>query len=792
MIGRAALASVLLGLPGLLAGCAGEEGSPVDASLRVTADAFSGWATVPQLVTLSAPAGARLLVTLDGSDPMEGGTPYAGPIGVSAPTLLRAVAARDGRVSPELRLDLRVSVGPAERALGRLEVADERPILQDLTRAALLAADAQGRPVVVYSTLESYHRNESGDRFLLHSFSPDGERRGSAEVLRSVEARSWAHAPALGGFALGASLRPAIHLYDPSDGSVRLLFEGPDANAWLHDLAVDGTTIWTILSTPGRAVDGYAGLLRVDAADGSAEVVPFPDERAQNYGGVQTVDPTGRVWYYRAYPMERAWYDEAGHRPREAPGWPGWAVEGWDSFEGRGYLVLSSAGGEVRKEPFDLETLRPADAPDDEEERLFRRLVPVDLHRKWGPAAEGLQADPSDGSFHLVGSDGTIRRLGAVDLGRLDLSGFHGGPQETATRWTSPRLGEVQVLGLDGDGALLLWQRGRKTLVQADLATGETRPRLLDAPHVSPSEITSLVADRDGVLYGGGILTFTHLFRHDPRTGETTLLREAVPNSEGQVNMLVAGPDGALYGAAYPGAVPFRFDPSMPWAPGEAPGANPASLGPVGHRSQMRALRGAVASDGSFWYESVGDYADPVAHALVHADFAARRVRAWTDLDDGVPRVADLALWDDERLVVCGERDGPVLAMVSRRDGTVLSERPTEGACGAMLRAEGLQGEGPRVYVAVGRDVSVVGEDLSLRLVHRAGQDVARMIELPDRRIVLVGLAHAEAIDPATARWSTWWEGPEPLLADLNWRPVAWSGGSLYVGRGEELARLTP
>lgn len=686
--------------------------------------------------------------------------------------------------------------GEVEPCLGVFEVAHAAPMHQDITRAAFLVRAPDRADRIVFSTLEA---SGSGDRrFLLAAYEPGTERTSIDTVPGSAEGRSFAYAESLGVYVLGTSLVPQLLTYDPATEAIRMVFRGPKHTAWIHRLAVQGSVAVTVLSTSTDGVPGFKGILRVDLRTGRSRVVPFPAGGASGYGGVETVDPTGRVWLYRAYPYRRLWYDSAtGFRDRRLAGFEAWSVESWDRWRGADYVLLSNRRGELVKRRVDLNTLQVvtglSSAAADEDTERFLELVPVDLFHTAGPTLASLYYHPSTGRFYFRDTArDTWTTAGRAELGRLELAGFHGGPQESPLRWQHSMYGEVEVLGTLG-GELIVWMRGRKTYGAVELATGRLALTDIPAASLSPADITALAGGSDGALYGGGILTMSHLFRVEPRTGATTLLSGAVPNAEGQVNGLWAGRDGMLYGVGYPDAVAFRFDPALPWNPGTAPESNPLNLGALNHGGQSRARRGVEDADGLLWFQSTSDYTASVTHAVARADFDRRRVDVRTDAEPGFPSVDDLAVFGRADMLLLGRRNGrPGLFVIDRGTMRVIRERPLSRA-GGLLASGDLQDVTAMPWLVQGRTLSRLEPDLSLTHVHRALGPITNVLAAGAGAVLLVGSRHVEHIG-ADGRATLWWRAGggagDPIFRDRSWMPVAVLGDALYVGDGARLLKL--
>lgn len=696
-------------------------------------------------------------------------------------------------LSPVVTSVLFVTLSQADE--GVFEILHSSPILQDITRISFLAPGSAGEPWIHFSTLESYHRNTDGDRFLLISSSLGSKNHVSQIIEGSTEGRSWGYSDSRESFVIGASLDPQILLFNPRTREIKSVFKGPSAGMWIHRLAVFGNCAYTIFSTPLPSVAGFEGIVKVDLESGQHEVIPFDSPHPQGYGGVETVDPTGRLWFYRSFPLKKMWYDQhGGMRLRSLIGYETWTVEGWDVWKGQTYVLLTNSKGDYKKERIDLETLRvlapePGALSDDQ---LFRRCVRVDLPQN----RYGLYFDPSSHAFYLNQSDDLLY-LGQAALGRWRVSGFSNETQESFVHWLHPIHGEIEVLGLSPKRELVVWLRGRKTYGVVNFGNGELTLRPIHVQNLSAGTVTSLALAENGKLYGGGYLTMCHLFEFDLVTRNTRLLNSALPNMEGQINSLFTGLDGKIYGAGYPDSILFRFDPTRPWNPGSDLKNNPVNLGPMGHFRQMRAFRGVQDLDGRVWYQSVSDFTNPIAHALACAEFDDKSLRVKTDLEDGFPEVQDLALFDDRHLVLLGKRgNSPGLFLLDEKTFTVVRSvsLPYEG--GILLHRNPLSWRQVRPLLVQKGTVYEINEDLSRTVLYRSPKDVARVVVWDMDSVVLIGKTHIEQLDLKRHRVSVWWNMDDaarhPVFKELTWTPVAVFKGALYLADQEKLLKFTP
>ena len=730
-------------------------------------------------------------------------------------------------VASALAITVGLATGSSGAAYeGRFVVAHPSPIFQEITRAAFMFLPSKGSPSIHFSTLERYSRDPGGDRSLLASYDLESGQVAAQTIGGALEVRSYAYSESLGRYVLGTSLDPKLLLYDPSTRQIETVFSGPGSNAFVHRLAVRGEHAYTILSRPSSppidglignlkarivairsgsflstSIDRFDGILKVNLRTGRFEVIPFTEGMTDGWGGVETVDPSGRIWFYRAYPVRRMWYDPAaGMRDRTLLGLERWTVESWDEWNGASYLVLTNARGEFKKVEADLtslEILPTAAEPLSEDARVFLNSMRVDLYHS-DPSTAALYFEPATSAFYLLDrSSNKFRQLGTFEFRQLQEMGLNDPLQEAASRWTHPALGEVEVLGVSPGSELVVWLRGRKAVGLLNLRDGSLALSDIPISNLSPADVTSLVAGSDGRLYGGGILTMSPLFKFDPTTNAAEILPSAVPNWEGQVNSMFAGWDGKIYGAAYPDSVIFRFDPLAPWAPGQSPTSNPVNLGPMGHYNQTRASRGVQDLDGFVWFQSITDYARPIAHALARADFAQRTLVVKTDLDDGIPQVRDLTVFDAHHLLLLGTRGGnPGIYLLNQRKFRIERRRDLDAPGSALANLTLGDGNDGRIFLAQGADLYRVGQNLSLTLIHRSPNPILRILAGSGDDVILIGKTYIEKISPDAGTQELWWNRADVpggyVFKHSSWAPAVFHQGTLFVADEEKLLRFYP
>lgn len=676
-------------------------------------------------------------------------------------------------------------------------VIHSSPIFQDITRAAFFIPNTKGDSGQIhFSTLESFHVNKDIDRFLWVTHDMGARSTVGFPVEGSTEGRSFYYSSDLKGFVIGASLGPQLFLFDAVSNEISRLWRGPQVPAWIHQFTVIGDKAYLILSSALPSINGFEGVLEINLRNGTMRRVTPTWKAGQTYGGVETVDPVGRIWFYRGYPFVRQWcIPGGGIQTREVQGMESWQVESWDLWKGHAYFLFSQKSGRLTKLPVDLGSLKLKTlTKGGEDDDVFRKCVRVDMYGAM-PVENGcLYFNPGDSSFFLrpAGAD-FLHRLGKMDLGRFDLVGFNNFPQESSCRWIHPRWGEIRVLGwVDGKG-LLLWIQGRKKYAVAPFNSGDWKWNEIAVRNLSPSTITSLCVDSDGNVFGGGYLTFSHIFKIGKGLDEPTLLKEAIPFGEGQINSLIKGGDGNLYGAAYPDSVLFNYNPRLPWAPGSSPGSNPINLGPLGHHRQMRAYKGIQDLDGNLWYESRSDFESPVTHALARANFSNMTLTVRTDTDDNFPVVSDLAVFDSRHLVLLGhkKKSGGEMFLLDQRDFSLSQEKSIKESPGSLLRFFTGKELGP-LFLSQGNQIYKISSTLDLILIGELPGPVLKMVQ-GNNELLVIGQSFIIGVPlERGGEFNVYWKsnGGAKLFKDPTWAPVVYRPGELLFADHEKLISI--
>jgi len=487
----------------------------------------------------------------------------------------------------------------------------------------------------------------------------------------------------------------------------------------------------------------------------------------QNWGGVQSIDPSGRIWFWRAYPYILKWYDsDHGITGRHLPDHEDWLVKSWDVWGSDFYLILTSKSSMIKKrvDPITLE-IKSGPPSTLEETVLFMGLMPVDIYHQGNMISSVYYNLETFEFYQLNNEERTVTFLG---------------------RWNP---GDFKVLGPQYSKNMIIWKEGQKVFGIVDLTSGDVRVNDINAPNISRADITALVLGNDGYLYGGGALTISDMFKYNPVSNDVVLLKQAIPDGEGQVNSLFEGLDGNIYGAGYPDSVIFKYDPSLPWSPGDGPSSNPVNVGPLGHYNQMRAHRGIQDLEGNIWYQSVGDYAYPIVHALAKVNFTNRNVIVKTDIRDGFPVVKGLAVYDDTNILLLGEKDNEYkLYVLDQREFVIKKEHEIEMAGGLLVNLDPKNPDAGMLFLAHQNILYRVHKNLSLQPIHKARGPIVNILRGRGRNIILIGQNYISMIDNISGDWQVWWD--TKVLQHLAWPAAVLHDDVMFIADGEKLKKF--
>lgn len=443
-----------------------------------------------------------------------------------------------------------------EITTAKLETVLEGPLLHSLTRLAALHHTAGGSRLL-FSTLEGYHLDSRDDQTQLVVWDIGSHGFTHHIQAGSAELRTGAYWPDGERWILAGALEPALFSYDEKRNVVEKLPAKLPWSGWIHGIGVSGE--YAAVSTSGLNISSsYRGIYKTSLRNNQQDFFAFSNEFVGPYSAVDTIDPSGRVWFYTAYPYHAGWLEPSGKFiVRSIPGLPGWTALSWDDWLGTRLVVRDENGrlGTIKVSGYS--TLGPAGTGP----VLLDPKIPVDLFHRWQPYADDrLYFDTSQHKFVLLNRRGEVRYsfvppgLSAPSIAAIDAK-----PREFDVVWHSADGGEHAVLGVAGK-YLVSWRIGSK-LYRLSNSDGEVVHEVqIPVQNLSPAAISSIATVGTHEVLLTGFLTHGEVVNWSAIDGKRRMLEKPLANLEGQIDWLVEGAGGRIYGGAYPNAVLFVMD----------------------------------------------------------------------------------------------------------------------------------------------------------------------------------------------------------------------------------------
>lgn len=686
----------------------------------------------------------------------------------------------------------------------RFEPVLKTPVKHSLTRAAAMHSD--GRNVkILFSTHEGYHQSSEPDVTQLVSWDVKREVARKHELAGSAELRSAAYWAQGRKWVFAAALDTALYLYDPDLDRVEKLPAKIPWGGWIHGLGIHGNSLAASASGPGNKL-ANRGILRLDLQSGHAEFIEFPArfrDGSSDYSAVDTIDPSGRVWFYSAYPYRAGWLNSDGtFADRELPFLPGWKIISWDDWR-EPRLVVADTRGHLRT--FAVENFKTLQPKLVNGEIEFDSLIPVDLFNRDVRLEIRLYYDSNLNRFFASAKNRErMIDLGSFELSRPSIAVLNAAPDEFPMVWIDKEGGPCTILGLV-DGHLLLWSVGRKeyTLLSADPKLSVTKR--VPVQHVRPASISAVLSlENDGVLVTG-FPTHGEIVLWQPRTDHLLSLGEPVRNLEGQVDWLVRGSGKTVYGGAYPNAVLFRMEPvngpnSGMWQSTILWRSD--SSGDTKHFQRVASLGTLRSTPGHLVAIVKSDYSDKKETALVivarNSKSEKENVTVRGMRDFNLERLVSVHARDDGLLEVLGEDSANqwVLLTLEGDGGHVI--RRTVVSARKNGRARILSHHGGWAFVYDGKAVQRIGIGEIIRVGQTSGGNI---VAAPSRgkTVFIAGADHISCLHMAgrgrletrSAVIDVQSDARKSAVEDLDQNRVAVWNGQFLVALSDSLFRLS-
>lgn len=519
--------------------------------------------------------------------------------------------------------------------IASIELYIENPIFQDITRSVVYKSDTDS---VVFSTLESYDPDGNNHEFLEVSTQIGTYGNTNLETIKienSREARSCTNGLSQDEFYCGTSLTPQIIKLNINSFSADVVYSKDGYSGWVHGIANDrSNNLYFIYSSN---ISLPEGVNKIDTSGDLLSTIPYSKLSSQTYGGVDLIDQNGNIWLWKGYPWKQSFLSPDGEESDRVI--DGWSAEGYEEVNGNIYHIYTNKSG-------DFDKRKVVNYFSDEK---FDNYINVDLQFRSNQNSRVVYFDQKSNHFYIYDKDDYSWSAPIMNQFGDALTEFmRGGNNESALLWVHPDYGQIKIIGATQDNEVIGWQYGRKSyfLLSEDITRHE-----IDVNNLSPSEITA-ISNIKGELYGAGNLTWSHIFSYS--SGDLTTLKEAVPNNEGQIDLLFTNKDGYLYGMGYPDAIAFRYDPDLPWNPGNNINSNPKNCGKLD--GQKRGIRGFNGS-GSTFYLTASDYSAKKITALSKININTCSIIQRNDSEDSFPSLIDIVDLGNGNLLAIGDID---------------------------------------------------------------------------------------------------------------------------------------
>lgn len=609
-------------------------------------------------------------------------------------------------------------------------VFHQAPIYQNITRISFLTEE-NSENYIHFSTLESYHQNPEGDKFIIYKYNTLTKELKSIIIPGSIEARSMAYSDTINKYVFGTSLDPQILIYNPNNQKIEKIFEKPNSGAWIHRLAIKDDFVYAILSSH-HPIQGYEGILKINIKTKQWSIIPFDEELEQGWGKVDTIDPSGRIWFHRYYPINLKWYKNGEIKKRELEGYEDWAIESWDSWSNEHFLIIKK-DGVFDKIKVDIETLFVyKNDVRSNIDKLFNKLIPLDFYHQGDSIINSLYYNPKTSEYYKI--DKNKREI--EYLGKNE------------------KLDGIKILGTINND-IIGWRKGEKNYITFDTIKNTYEEKEIRAPNISTAEISSMILDKDHI-YGGGFLTMCNLFKLNIENKNIEILKQAVPRWEGQVHSLLNGLDGNIYGGCYPNSVIFKYDPKSPWNPGTTRANNPINLGST--EGQTYPLKGLQDLDGNIWYKSIGTY-NPTSNALIKINFDKQTKEIKTDIVDDFPVIQDLAIYNEKYIILLGDKNEKKnLYLVNQKSFFIEKKSEIKNKEGILLTINPERKEGRKAFLAQNNILYIVNDDLLISPIYEAKGQIIKTLNGEKEEIIIISKNFIEKINNEKGEWQALWE----------------------------------
>jgi hypothetical protein len=610
--------------------------------------------------------------------------------------------------------------------ISSLDVYIENPIYQDITRAVFFESNSETNlEKIIFSTLESYKPDGSDHNFLMVSSKEVSSGVYDSEIItigNSREARNCTSAGSLGQYFCGSSLSPKIIKLNADVFNSEILYSDDAHSGWVHGMAFDRNSNLYFISSSNVYLPG--GVIKIDSLGNLLSTIPYIKSSTQTYGGVDLIDQNGTIWLWKGYPWKQIFLLPDGSEVDRNI--DGYSAEGYEEINGNIYHIYVNKNGNFNKRKI-VDTFS--------DERLDS-FINVDLQFRSNKNSKVVYFDQSSNYFYIFNRN-TNSWSGSIlnQFGEPKTEFMFGSDKEVPLLWIHPKYGKIQIIGATQNNQIIGWLYGRKSFF---LISDEGKIKHeIGINNRSPAEITALTV-LDNIVYGAGNLTWNNMFSYS--SGELATHKEAIPNNEGQIDLLFNGGNGYIYGMGYPGAKAFRYDPDLDWDPGNSITSNPKNCGEV--KGQTRGIIGFHDSKNLF-YVTESDYSAIKTTVLSNIDMSTCSITSRSDSEKLFPTIIDITNFGDGELLSVGDSDGSAMLMIiNKNDLNVINTMDIYGESHTLFTGNYFT----KPLIGIDSSVCIVEYDLELSSCSDLRHPALKIYELGSYALIF-GLKDLTIID---------------------------------------------
>lgn len=616
-----------------------------------------------------------------------------------------------------MRFFIKISCVLLFLSCSRFEKVDDALLKHNITRTAFYISDK-----IYFSTLESYHTNFfKKDNFLLVKHDIKTKQNSSKIISGSSEGRNYVSNSDF--HFISNSLDPKIIKLNTKNDEYEIIFEGESYGMWIHQLAIKDDNLYFTYSYPNKKSDVIQHLFKLNYKTKNLEKIPFKTKINQSYSGVESVGPDGSIWFWQGYPISYYWLKDGLLSKREITiDNKSYLVSSWDMYKDKIIYNLFDNYNNLYKLDKDSNVFI-------NKKSIFSDLIRVDFHNSKNRLKD-FYISIKDNFIYLRSGD-VFNKIGKFDIGQLKLIYNNSSKsfQGSVICFENKLLGDLQILNIN-EKEIIFWLNGSKTYGTYNFEKQDYILNSIDVDNLTYSNITSLVSDFDGNIFGGGYLTSSDMFYYNPNNNLTKKLSYAIKYSQGQVNSLYLGRDSIIYGTVYPHAKLFSYDPKKEWNPGFKSSSNPINyreftLG----NNQMRSYNMALDYSNNIVMESVSDYSSPKHHTLSNYNFDKKTFKSINNIYDNFPIVKDLIPFDKQNNLIIGLRNGKKsFFKISNKDFLIKNELEIANTNSFLINSSD-DFKTKKSFLLNDNKLYLVDKDLNLEFIFKFNLEILKSIK---------------------------------------------------------------